>query len=445
MLQEISNLDNKNKRKKISTRTIILWTGQQLSLLGSTLTSFVLLWWVSEITHSELILGIATLMIFIPYLMVAPLSGILIDKINRKKMLFIVDFLQAIFTTILIVIFYYFKKIQSTDSVILLISVIIILGLRGIMQVFHEITITSIIPFLVDEEYISRFNSIIFLGGGIARIAGVLLLNFIPIEYILWFDVITFIITIVPLLYSKIPNNNLEKENKTSFINQFREGLITIKEIKGLFATILLVPIVNFFFSPMMSLLPLFISKIHHGSENQYAIAIILWQIGIIASSIFMCFFKGFKNKIKTAVISICFLFFIQSLVIFIPTTLEMRFWLIGIILFCSMIFNPIANVSFYAAIQIIIPKEKLGRVISTVFFIANAITPIGIFLSGLIGEYISLNWLFVSSGILGLISILIVYFFTGSKNLDRIIVKNCNKTNNESEFVLENENEMEL
>ncbi|MFW9922467.1 MAG: MFS transporter [Candidatus Thorarchaeota archaeon] len=431
MLQEITETEKIQKRKKIPSKTILLWIGQQLSLLGSTLTSFVLLWWVSEATQSEFILGIATLMIFIPYILVAPFSGYLIDNVNRKKMLFIVDFFQALFTLILIVIFYSSNKLANSNT--LLVSVIVLLALRGIMQVFHEITVTAIIPFLVENEHISRFNSVTFLGGGIARIGGVILLNLIAIENILWIDLITFVITIIPLFISHIPENQVKKESKSSFIKQFKEGIIAIKEIKGLFSTILMVPIVNFFFSPMMTLLPLFVSKIHFGAENHYTIVIILWQVSVIISSSFMCFFKGFKNKVRTSVISICFLFIIQSLVILIPNTIEIRFWLLGSILFCAMIFNPIANISFYTAVQIVIPKEKLGRVTSTIFFIANIVTPIGIFVSGLLGEFIPLNWLFVSSGILGVIMILCVFLFTRSRKLDAVIEEISSKENGNS------------
>ncbi|NHJ83974.1 MAG: MFS transporter [Asgard group archaeon] len=425
MLEEIKEINPVSKRKRIPARTIILWISQQLSLLGSTLTSFVLLWWVSETTRSEFILGIATLMNFIPYLIVAPISGVLIDTVDRKKMLFIVDFLQAVFTTILVVIFYCFNGNHITNLNYLLISVIILLGLRGITQVFHEITITSIIPFLVEDEFISQFNSVTFLGGGIARIIGVILLNFIPIETILWIDLGTFLLTIVPLVYSKIPRNNEANQPKISFMKQIKEGLSTIKGIQGLLPTILMVPLVNFFFSPMMALLPLFVINVHLGSESNYALVVILWQVSIIISSTFMCFFKGFRNKIKVSVISICLLFVIQSIVIFIPSTAELRFLFIGIILFCAMFFNPIANISFFTAIQLVVPKERLGRVTSTVFFIANAITPIGIFVSGLLGEYIVLNWLFVGSGILGVLSILALYFFTKSKTLDLTIRNN--------------------
>lgn len=80
-----------------------LWffSGQQLSILGSSIVSFVLIWWMSKATNSELMLGLASLCSLGSFLKVAPFSGVIADRAKRKPLLLSVDVLQALFTVVL--------------------------------------------------------------------------------------------------------------------------------------------------------------------------------------------------------------------------------------------------------------------------------------------------------------------------------------------------------
>jgi hypothetical protein len=113
-----------------------------------------------------------------------------------------------------------------------------------------------------------------------------------------------------------------------------------------------------------------------------------------------------------------------------VPQRPNVRFWLIGLILFVTMLTNPIANVSFNTSVQLIIPKDKLGRVSSVLMFVSMAITPIGNFLSGLIGEYIAIPILFTTSAVIGLLLTIILYFATPARKLDQTINKILEENN---------------
>ncbi|MHA1213044.1 MAG: hypothetical protein ACTSSH_11335 [Candidatus Heimdallarchaeota archaeon] len=59
--------------KKKFAHFILFFTGQQFLILGSSIVSFVLIWWITEITQSELMLGLASLVSLGPFLFIAPL------------------------------------------------------------------------------------------------------------------------------------------------------------------------------------------------------------------------------------------------------------------------------------------------------------------------------------------------------------------------------------
>ena len=417
------------EEKKRFRHFLFFFSGQQISILGSSIVSFVLIWWITEITQSELMLGLASLCSLGPYLLVAPFSGVIADKANRKLLLLIVDAIQAIFTVILTIIFMIYYDPNSTDNNIpcLIGRIFVTLGLRGAMQAFHSPTVGAMIPTMVPEKHLSRMNGLGYLINGIIQVGGpaigALLLGALGVSLTMWIDIITFSIAVIPLIFIKIPSISKEaRKNRPPFFTEFKEGIATMKDIKGLFALIFIATLINFFFSPIGTLLPIFVNKVHGGNENNYALVVGLLQAGMIVGGLFMTFFKGFKNKIRASITCVGIMFIGQSMLILVPSTMVGRFWLLGSILFITMVTNPAANVSLSTSLQVIVPKDKMGRVSSVLSFMAMAITPLGNFLSGLIGEFVPLGILFLSASIIGLLLMISIYTLSPAKNLDKEI-----------------------
>jgi DHA3 family macrolide efflux protein-like MFS transporter len=61
-----------------------IWTGQQLSLVGSSLAQFALVWWLTETTGSATVLATGTLISLLPNVFLGPFVGALVDRWNRR-------------------------------------------------------------------------------------------------------------------------------------------------------------------------------------------------------------------------------------------------------------------------------------------------------------------------------------------------------------------------
>jgi len=412
--------------KKQFKQYLFLFSGQQISMLGSSIVSFAIIWWLTITTQSEMMLGIASLVSLGPYVLVAPFSGLLADKFNRKTILIIVDACQAIFTVILSILF-------LTNHVSVAV-IFVILGLRGTAQAFQVPVSMSITPTMVPKKQLSRMNGLSYLFSGLVNIIGPALgaaLFAIPginIGMVLWIDLITFAIAIIPLIIVKIPSvvtPEIEGEQvKESFIMQMSEGYNALKNIKGMLALLFGAMTINFFMSPLMALLPIFVNKVHGGTEVNYALVIGMLQAALVIGGLFMSLFKGFKKPVLIFLISLVFQALCQIALTFVPTDIEGRFWIIGAILFALAIPFSILDVSFITSIQVLIPKEKMGRVIATIMAISPAIRPLGQFLSGVIAEYTGMNIILIISAILAVVSLLAIYLFTPLRNLDSVIQK---------------------
>jgi DHA3 family macrolide efflux protein-like MFS transporter len=114
---------------------ILFWLGQLVSLLGSSIASFVIIWWITLQTESAVYLSIASLVGFAPIVILSPLAGVLADRWNRKGLIATADLLQALTTVALIFLFW--------SNVVSIWLVLVLLGLRGVFQAFHLPTVSA--------------------------------------------------------------------------------------------------------------------------------------------------------------------------------------------------------------------------------------------------------------------------------------------------------------
>ena len=274
-------------------------SGQIISLFGSSIVQFALVWWITITAtqdpvlknYTGLILGVAAFLAFGPMVFTFFFSGVLVDRWNRKWTIFLMDFIQAFFSTLLMLLF--FINLATIPIVLVVVT------LRGIAQGFHMPAEQAIIPLLVPREKFVQIDSIQKLGTSVTQmlgpVIGAVIINLFGVSQIgliLSFDAITFLIALVPLILINIPPVQRKKEHieNPSFKNELFEGIGFIKNTKGLLALLTTFTVVNIFVTPVMTLLPLvvlgsFTTDVAFGSAI-LAIALLFSQVGSILLSL---------------------------------------------------------------------------------------------------------------------------------------------------------------
>ena len=84
----------------------LIWTGQAISLLGSSLVQFALIWWLTKQTGSAAVLATATLVAILPTVFLGPFAGALVDRWSRRVVMIVSDACVALATLILVVLFW---------------------------------------------------------------------------------------------------------------------------------------------------------------------------------------------------------------------------------------------------------------------------------------------------------------------------------------------------
>jgi len=230
---------------------------------------------------------------------------------------------------------------------------------------------------------------------------------------------ITFGAAIIPLVFITIPKvvkQIKEKAEKTSFISEMKEGVQFIRNKKGLLPLLGSFTAANFFIMPLFTLINLFVYSTHGGDETNLAFVFIFLNVGTIAGSLLFTIWKGFKKKVNGVAIGILFMF-IGSLVA--SLTPNGLFWFMGLGMLVVGISNPVANISSQTIWQTIVPKDKLGRVMSVRLTIAQFTAPVAMLLSGFIAEYVKMEYLFAFSTLLGLLFLGLFWINTTMRNVE--------------------------
>ena len=396
------NLTNQQTLKNY----LFFWTGQLFSILGSSITHFVIIWWITITTGSILILSIASFIYILPMTLIIPIAGVLADKLSRKKIIITVDSLQAFITFIVMLLF----NFEMANPVL----IIAINGLLGLFQGFHIPTLNAIIPTMVPKDKLSRLNGVSFLFSSflqtIGPIIAAMLLSFIPIKIILWVDPITFLIAVIPLLLISIPSIKAvtKPDKKNSFLEDFKVGFRTLKSIPVVLMMLLVAMFVNFLWRPFGILMPYFVRFDHSGTASELAFVLAFMNGGMILGALIASFKKEWKRGVSIYFVGEFTLMLAYAIVAISPHGFFLQMG-IGAAILGIMI--PILNTISLTTIQIKVPADKMGRISSIDFAVSMAISPIGAIISGPLAELFGIANLFLYCAILGMVITIIFWW----------------------------------
>lgn len=202
----------KNWEKQIAT----FMASQTVSLLGSSLVMYAIMWHITLTTQSGIMMTIMVLTTFIPTLLLTPFAGVWADRLNRKMLMIVADLGIALVTLIVAILFIFGIR----DLYILFIVSIV----RAFGQAVHQPSVAAVYPQIVPQDKLIKVQGIaqgIQSASMIAMplLAG-LLLAILPLEYILFIDVFTAAIAVILLVFVvKIPRH--QGENDSQVIDYF--------------------------------------------------------------------------------------------------------------------------------------------------------------------------------------------------------------------------------
>ncbi len=393
----------KNLKKIFAT----IFIGQTMSLLTSAIVQYAIIWYITFKTGSAIDLALATIAGILPQILLGPIAGVIIDRLDRKKIMMYSDGMIAIATLILGVFFLYGEPSMT--------GMYIVLAIRSLGSTFHSPSFTASIPMLAPKDMLVKISGINQMINSVtlivAPILAGILFGAIPLPYIIFLDIIGAIFGIGSIAIVQIPNPE-KKEEKSNILKEMKEGFLEIRQSKFLWLLTIYVIAICLIFMPIASMYPL-ITKNYFGLEAIHvSIVEVLFSIGMLIGGIAMAKEVGFRKKQYTILVAM--LIFAVALIAsgLVPTSM---FWLFVILTFIMGIMGPFFEGLYTVILQTKIEPQKQGRVFSIVMSFMQLATPIGLFLTAPIAEKIGVEKMFVISGIFMIIASVVTM---GSKTI---------------------------
>jgi MFS transporter, DHA3 family, macrolide efflux protein len=385
-----------------------VWTGQTISLLGSSLVQFALVWWLTSTTNSASVLATATLMGYLPQVFLSPFVGALIDRLNRRKVMIFADGGIALVSLILAILFWL--------GVIQVWHVYVVLFIRSVGDIFHRPSMQASTSLMVPENQFSRIAGLNQALSAVTMIMspplGALLVSILPFHKIIAIDVITAFLAIVPLLFIPIPqpkrNFTTEIYTPALLLKDVASGLRYLSNLKGLLILCILFSFVGFFGNPLVSIMPLLVTRHFHGGATQLGWLEFTAGVSMLVSAIVLSIWGGTKRKIITILGSLM-MSGVSSLIV--GWTPPDAFWLtlVGAVIFGFM--GPFTNGCFRAIVQSRVDPEIQGRVFSINTTITQGIVPLGLLAAAWMVEKIGVTFPFTLAGFVLLVTCLLGFF----------------------------------
>ena len=370
------------------------WTGQALSLFGTQLVQFALIWWLTETTGSATVLATATLVGVLPNVFLAPVAGVLVDRWSRRTIMIASDGAVALATLALAVDF--------ALDVVQVWHVYLALFVRAAVGTFQFPAAQASTSLMVPPEQLARVAGLNqMLQGGMIIIAppiGALLLGVLPTPGVLAVDVLTALLAVGTLTVIAIPQPGRTSAAKAPFWSEMRAGLRYTSSWPGLMAILVMATASNFFLIAAISLLPILVTKHFGGAAMHLASLSSAFGIGIIAGGMALGVWGGFRRRMQTSLTGLIGLGLGFLLLGLTPATM---FWMALATTVLAAVMSSMTNGSLMAVLQTTVAPAMQGRVFTLMVSMATAISPLGLAVAGPVADRLGVQiWYIVGGGV---------------------------------------------
>ena len=345
--------------KILGNRTFLLFfLGNIISLVGFGFNLIAVSWMVLEETGSEFSLGKIMAAATTPGLILALVAGIIIDKVNRKWLLVILD----AFRVIIISVFIYYFNIDGF-SLTILYPVMMLMGLSN--SLFWP-TAQAFVQELVDEKDYFPANALLSASYQVGSLIGAGAGGFIVHIYgpiaALYFNAFAYLISGLLISLAPFSKNNINK-NSEGLITALSKGFLFLKDKIGVLFLGLTTILSDIAIWGALSVLTITISKeIFFKGSWGYGLMDGMYGIGALISTIAVAKMIKIIGRKK----SLLCCYFIAGISCFV-SPFSSSIFIAGIAYFVMGLYNNSARIIVRTLFMEIIPNNIMGRV-QTIF-----------------------------------------------------------------------------
>ena len=369
----------------------LFFGGQSISLIGTWMTRVATSWLVYRLTKSSLLLGTVSFAGQIPTFLLAPLAGVLVDRIDRRKVL--------IWTQTLAMIQSLALAWLTLSHRINIAEVLALSAMQGIINAFDMPGRQSFMVKMVEDRAdlsnaiainSSMVNAARLLGPSLAG----LLIAATNEGWCFLCDGISYIAVIASLRMMRVPASD-EAPARTTMFAQLREGWAYVSGFAPIRTILSLFALLSLMGWPFMVLMPIFAAQVLHGGPHTLGFLMGAVGVGSLASALSLVVRRSVRGLGK--MIPIAAAVFGTGLIGFGFST---NLWLSMALMLVTGFGMMQGLTSSNTIIQTLVDEKMRGRVMSyyTMAFVGMA--PFGSLLAGTLAHLIGAQGTVIVSGI---------------------------------------------
>jgi len=402
---------------------ILLFVGDLVSSIGNSIYNFAIGLYIFEITESPIQFSLYMAVGLIITLVLTPFCGVLADRFNKVRTIYITDLIRGIVIAAAGIII--FQGLTQSNTMIVLYTCTIILSISSSL---FQPSVDSLQVEVVDPDDLQSANATLSMTTSIQMIIGLtiggILYDSLGINWIFIINGLTFIISGFSEMFINHPF--IKKEDKLTLKSGFIDFKIGIKYLvskKGLMSLMIAALFLNFAFIPLFATgFPYLFKVLLERSAVEYSFVQVAISVGTLIGAITIANLAGKLNLMKSQYLglSLMTIIFIGIALLFnmiLAGSIGFKLFYILIIslMLIEGIINMYLNVPLSTAIAKSIDQEYRGRAFSVISTMSMCAVPIAFLLGGILIESSSLQALMVFS-----ISVLliIIFVFMTNKNI---------------------------
>ena len=361
----------------------VIWFGQLVSIIGSGLTGFALGIWVLQETGSVTQFSLISLFGMLPFILISPIAGVMVDRWDRRKTMIVSDTIAAL-TTLAIVLLY--RADNLTIWMIYLMTAI-----SSASRAFQMPAYTAATTLLVPREQLGRANGLVQLAQGLGQLispvlAG-LLVTWVGLSGVITVDLVSFVFAVITLMSVRIPRPEVSTEGQQARGSVLREssfGWNYIKQRPGLMGLLIFFAISNFLVSMVVVLANPLVLSFPSGSPAVLGTVLSVAGAGMLVGSVVMSIWGGPRRRVNGVLGAMAL-----SAVCITLAGLQPSAILLTVMAFLFLFSLPFVGASSQAIWQSKVPADIQGRVFATRAMIATAATPVAYLIAGPLADYV--------------------------------------------------------
>lgn len=376
-------------------KTVLFIISQAITLFRSSIVQMAIIWQVALETSSGLWLTLLTLSSTIPQTVISLFGGVWADRYSRKRLIIGAD-LSIAAVTLLLAIVVLFRETANILPLLLVVS-----ALRSFGSGIQTPAVSAVIPQIVPEEQLIRYNGINGSMMSVVQFASPAVAGAIlavgSFHWILLLDVATAMIGNSILCFIPISKQKGEEQKQSnSFFTDMKAGIsyaVKDQKVKNLLLTY-----GSFIFLsvPSSFLTVLLIERTFGDSYMYLTVNEMTGFAGMVLGGILLGICGGFRDRMKTLIYGLLGFGLLSLALGFMD-----NFWLFALCMFFMSFFILVVQSSTNTILQEHVPAEKQGRIFGLLGTMYSGFMPLGTAIFGPLADAVRIQWLVIICGLL--------------------------------------------